>query len=200
MKHLLSASLALLFGIAADSASAKVVTYDTSGSDFTCGGIAGCSTGTNSITISSNGNYENITFSPTNSLVNDTPTSYVSYGYFHLSLDGSGFNVSPITFELKVSVNGGAAQTLSVGSFTVPFGDSFPAVTFSPLAGGVGGENFTVNSGPSYMSIYSDPQISGTIAAGAAPEASTWAMMLIGMAGLGFVAHRRSTKGVAAQA
>ena len=57
-----------------------------------------------------------------------------------------------------------------------------------------------MNSGPSYMSIYSDPQISGTIAAGAAPEASTWAMMLIGMAGLGFVAHRRSTKGVAAQA
>ena len=197
MKYLLSASLALLFGIAADSASAKVVTYDTSGSDFTCGGIAGCSTGTNSITISSNGNYENITFSPTNSLVNDTPTSNVSYGDFHLSLDGRGFNVSPITFELKVSVNGGAAQTLSVGSFTAA---SFPAVTFSPLAGGVGGENFTVNSGPSYMSIYSDPQISGTIAAGAAPEASTWAMMLIGMAGLGFVAHRRSTKGVAAQA
>jgi hypothetical protein len=34
--------------------------------------------------------------------------------------------------------------------------------------------------------------ISGSLASGAVPEPSTWAMMLLGFAGLGFMAYRKT--------
>jgi hypothetical protein len=47
------------------------------------------------------------------------------------------------------------------------------------------GEHLTFWSGADYRS---DPSVS------AVPEASTWAMMILGFAGLGFMAHRRKSK------
>jgi hypothetical protein len=48
----------------------------------------------------------------------------------------------------------------------------------------------------SFMS-FSNFTVSGSLVSGAVPEPSTWAMMLIGFAGLGFIAYRRTKKSAA---
>ena len=44
---------------------------------------------------------------------------------------------------------------------------------------------------------FSNFTVSGSLVSGAVPEPSTWAMMLLGFAGLGFMAYRRTKKGAA---
>jgi PEP-CTERM motif len=44
---------------------------------------------------------------------------------------------------------------------------------------------------------FSNITVSGSLVSGAVPEPSTWAMMLLGFAGLGFVAYRRTKKSAA---
>ena len=44
---------------------------------------------------------------------------------------------------------------------------------------------------------FSNFTVSGSLVSGAVPEPSTWAMMLLGFAGLGFMAHRQTKKSAA---
>ena len=44
---------------------------------------------------------------------------------------------------------------------------------------------------------FSNFTVSGSLVSGAVPEPSTWAMMLIGFAGIGFVTYRRTKKSAA---
>jgi hypothetical protein len=44
---------------------------------------------------------------------------------------------------------------------------------------------------------FSNITVSGSLVSGAVPEPSTWAMMLLGFAGLGFMAYRRTKKSAA---
>jgi len=63
------------------------------------------------------------------------------------------------------------------------------------LTGTTGGSISYAGSGTLTVT---DPLIQESFALTAAPELSTWAMMLIGFAGVGFVAYRRTKKGSAA--
>jgi CHRD domain len=53
-----------------------------------------------------------------------------------------------------------------------------------------------LNAGEAYLNIHSSEfpngEIRGVLAA--VPELSTWAMMLLGFAGVGFMAYRRKSK------
>ncbi len=60
----------------------------------------------------------------------------------------------------------------------------------------VGAELFTLNASLSGISGGPDAfQVGGV--AGAVPEASTWAMMILGFFGVGFMAYRRKSDGPA---
>jgi choice-of-anchor A domain-containing protein len=68
-----------------------------------------------------------------------------------------------------------------------------PDASVSILSGNISGSVFAAN----YLGggeLHNDNLFDGALPATAAPEASTWAMMLAGFAGLGFVGFRRSRK------
>jgi hypothetical protein len=175
-------------------ASAGLITYDTSGSSFSCGALADCTVAGNglSVTIGS-GPGETISFVPGSSTVNDTPTSNLSYG--NIFITGSPLVLlSGLTFALDVSTNGGPAALLSTGEFSNAFGlGTIPDVNFSPLTGASGPATYTVDHAFYYLGVGSDnpTQITGTVSA-AVPEVSTWAMMLLGFGGLGMAGYVRS--------
>ncbi len=92
----------------------------------------------------------------------------------------------------------GYTNTFSTGSLSLAAGTyylSLQQVTVSAAGGFV---NWDINSGPSSASLGGNPypsetfQILGTVdVAPAVPEPSTWAMMILGFAGIGFMAYRR---------
>jgi hypothetical protein len=104
------------------------------------------------------------------------------------------------------------------GFFGAPFNDNSPNdVVVTPLAGGIGGtisgkwdapegNNTTlaaqlanILSGQSYINFHTvqfgGGEVRGNIAP--VPEPSTWAMMILGFAGVGFMAYRRRSQTVA---
>jgi hypothetical protein len=73
------------------------------------------------------------------------------------------------------------------------------------LAGGFDYNLYSVGSGPSslyYLSTFNpdgtlyNPGDLGTLKVAAVPEPSTWAMMILGFAGIGFLTYRRKNKAV----
>jgi PEP-CTERM motif len=103
---------------------------------------------------------------------NNPPTSSTSYLAFSASgLAASDFSLyDPTTGSLDPSTNpdfGGSAMLLGLGQFT-----SYPPGTIAEVD--YDNLSFTINSG--------------------VPEPSTWAMMILGFAGIGFMAYRRSRK------
>jgi hypothetical protein len=104
------------------------------------------------------------------------------------------------------------------GFFGAPFNDTSPNdVVFTPFATGVGGtiggkwdapegNNTTLTAqldnilgGHSYINFHTTQfpggEVRGNI--GAVPEPSTWAMIILGFAGVGFMAYRRRNQGAA---
>jgi hypothetical protein len=67
--------------------------------------------------------------------------------------------------------------------FTTPTPGSLVGFTGGTITGGFVG--FPLNTFNTYENL------SGSITTPAVPEPSTWAMMLLGFVGLGFLAHRR---------
>jgi PEP-CTERM motif len=89
------------------------------------------------------------------------------------------------------------SATASIGSPTGgPTGipaDIFIPFTYFAQPGDDGNADFLVPIGPSGVDIHtfaSEVQLS----VGAVPEPSTWAMMILGFAGIGFMAYRRKAK------
>jgi len=85
-------------------------------------------------------------------------------------------------FLLIQSPSTGSGQTFWCVQVNGCFDFAGPAEAIDPHTG----FNFT-------RQAYGDQQVIATVA-GAVPEPSTWAMMLIGFAGLGFAAYRRTVK------
>lgn len=106
-----------------------------------------------------------------------------------------------VTFTLPAGVSPTSAifSDLIVG--TVTNGVGGPAITFStpPQTFTYNGGSFTLSvnnvsvSAPTDNNPTSKVPLSGTIFVTAVPEASTWAMMVLGFLGVGFVAYRRKS-------
>ena len=97
---------------------------------------------------------------------------------------------------------------ISIGSSVFHLADDLALITF------VGGNLFNINlltNNPAFLAlgggflfdqlgfVYDGPGLEGgvgviNVAVAAVPEASTWAMMILGFAGVGFIAYRRSRK------
>lgn len=85
-------------------------------------------------------------------------------------------------------VDGGAAPVISNGG---THGDGAPVTSLVSLAAGY--NSFTIEYGNYYACCATTGLTSNSVGAtiGGVPEASTWAMMLVGFAGVGFASYRQ---------
>ena len=99
---------------------------------------------------------------------------------------------------------GGGYGVLTMDSFTANFG---------AVVGDAGGHLFLIGTGPLNLpglsgeltvgywdSFYGDNSGSQQLSVSAVPEPSTWAMMILGFAGLGFLTYRRNNQAAASAA
>ena len=99
-------------------------------------------------------------------LPGDWTTSGTSTGDYIFNSVGSGFSVPTFTY------NDGVA---TVESFDLNFTSGSPDLNFTLVGSAV-------------------PGLKVTTVGSAVPESSTWAMMLLGFAGIGFAASRKARK------
>jgi hypothetical protein len=97
----------------------------------------------------------------------------------------------PADKALEVSVNGLQAKDYG---FTSPLGGNTGIITYVPesytftwLGGNATLKFASLNAGDPFGAVIGD------VAMSAVPEASTWAMMILGFAGVGFMAYRRKS-------
>jgi PEP-CTERM motif len=119
------------------------------------------------------------------SLVTFTINSVDIYGD-HISFGGT---TEALTIE-------GFKSGIMMDSLIVPVLDNLPRNQFSTLALGWAGIDeltFSTSSGNTYENLLlTNFVVNDTV--GAVPEPSTWAMMILGFAGIGFMAYRRKAK------
>ena len=152
--------------------------------------------------------------SPENILVSNDGTG----GYFGWTYDTAAGAGLPLSYgrlgnlaTLNFDVGGfdGGGQTIGYyvylflpGDWTTP-GTGTGDYIFNGVAAGFSTPTFSYLSGPNYTQVTTydptfpgdgtGPALSFTLVGSAVPEPSTWAMMLLGFAGLGFAGYR-STK------
>jgi hypothetical protein len=167
---------------------------------------------TNSLTTDTNSNPANrVTFTS-----NETLTGADSNGQARISdAADNGFNL--LTWFMANSSLGFATNVFNINDKSATLADitvvtNFGTTTFSNKAISLNGNNFfTVESdGGEIIKSVSILALNGLFEdvrqerlgdvqtiSGAVPEASTWAMMLLGFAGVGFLAYRRRGQGQA---
>jgi PEP-CTERM motif len=128
-----------------------------------------------------------------------------NFGSFALAPTGNVTN-TPTIFDLAVSFTLPAGTSSDPGVFTATVegqitgngkDGSLGIVFTNPL------QNFTFNGGTFSLDLFNvslspfgDVPLTGTITAiSAVPEPSTWAMLILGFAGVGFMAYRRKGQG-----
>jgi hypothetical protein len=105
------------------------------------------------------------------------------------ALDVAGFSPTTLTFyDQDFNVLSATSVTLTLGAFTDPGVYSHYSVTST---NGIGGFSF---SGAATGNTSIDNLEASTEATSAVPESSTWAMIILGFGGVGFMAYRRSRK------
>src|SRR5258708_22300997 len=139
----------------------------------------------------------------------DTPTdgtnalySYNSGSVTISALDGSNFSLSSFDAAqaFKLTVN----DPTRILDLNVVAGGGGPTANFtSSLSGGAvfntySTPSFTDVSSVTFVGVAPYPTVEfaldNIVLSSAVPEASTWAMMVLGFAGLGFMAYRRKNK------
>ena len=201
-KLLLTAIGAAAF--AAASPAMAGVTFNTSMSTLSCNSVANCNQ-VDDQTVS----FDGLTLQYiAGSGINIQPTSFINLG----ELDSTGTGTFDLTgLLLSITID----QTVPGGTGTLPGGDitgiltgNSSGATITWLSGGVtiNGYQYTVTNNP--LSLVSPSScIPGTEVCGvttvqgqvaAVPEPASWALMLLGFAGVGF-AMRRQRKPVLAQ-
>jgi hypothetical protein len=104
----------------------------------------------------------------------------------HISFGGT---TEPLTIE-------GFKSGIMVDSLVVPVLDNLPRNQFSTLAlewAGIDELTFSTSTGNNYENLLlTNFVVNETV--GAVPELSTWAMLIVGFAGVGFMAYRRKNQ------
>jgi hypothetical protein len=124
---------------------------------------------------------------------------------------GSSFTLSTASYEtitpgsqptnLVTAYLAGGGQTLAAGSYllflTNPTDLALPA--YAGDGNGIYIDSQPLAAGATYKAIGNGYNL-GVALSNSVPEASTWALMVLGFAGLGFAGYRRSRKAVSAAA
>jgi len=208
-RNLLATAALVAGGMWASSASASVVLSDDFGSTGAVGNWSGDGT---FLSIPQPGN---VSGSPSVDLVGHGFFSSLAYSGNSVDLDGStGSGFSPagkiqsvmslpsgdytVSFLLAGNMRGAAVQTTQVclGSQCVDISPPLPAGQgYTPELlqfKGASGQLSFADLGPSTQ----QGNLLDNVSVGTGvPEVSTWAMMLLGFAGLGFAGYRRGKKG-----
>jgi hypothetical protein len=166
-------------------ARAATVTFDwtLAGPATSLGGFGAPGSGSGTFTVTTGANGDLIT-GMTGEIGGNSVT------LLPLGTSGSDDLLFPIGTSFKGGVSvvdldtSGIAVSTTLGNFHI-FGDG------SPFSNGTVSGNDIFETGPNGFGV-------GTLAVAAAvPEPSTWAMMLLGFCGLGFIAHRRRIRNTA---
>jgi hypothetical protein len=160
------------------------------------GSTTGCF-GTDCTNFSSSPSISHLSFSG-GSFTDITAGSFTTgFGSFNLGNGTSSYNTSftlDIAFTLPSGTTGQTINALvsgSVGGNSGTVDIDFPT---TPQTFTYSGGSFTVALNDVDISI-GDPNITGTITLNSAvPEPSTWAMMILGFCGLGFLSYRRKSQ------
>jgi len=96
--------------------------------------------------------------------------------------DGNG-DVQQLTFSPIVTAGSPVTHLFSFAGFSLPPGTYTPSYSYSYVA------TYPGASGSTILTDGADGPLVTAV-----PEPATWAMMLLGFAGVGFVAHRRKAK------
>jgi hypothetical protein len=208
MKYAKGLVAAICFAVLPVTAAiASTVSYDTTGSTLSCDGIAGCiqnnttSVTLGGLTLTYNAGSGSGVVSP--SIIN--LGNIVSTGEGTVDLTGLeltiSINSSPssLTGSLPLGIVSGLLSTNSSGAI-LTFGPNNTTTGFGTLPG-------LVLTDGSFDYIYQvlnptlglqaptvgtgQTTIQGTVTVTAVPEPSTWAMMILGFAGIGFLSYRR---------
>jgi hypothetical protein len=167
--------LGVCFAFVAAPASASVVTVEYT---LTFNGPGGGS-GTLTLNETSLGN-----------LNENAPTSGESFAG---TVDGIHFNISSSSYSnWSINLAGGNFNNLGLESA----GSPNPGVDILQTSGG-NGYNIQVTQGNSLIYYATFSIGAPTLVTPGVPEPSTWAMMILGFCGLGFLAYRRKQNGAA---
>ena len=221
MKKLsLAAVCALGLVATGTAANADVINWTQWSTSFTTNPTFGAATGTGGISYS--GELENLQFGypswgPAGTFNGGTISNPPPSAGGIIQLLGGGTTVDTITFAAPVINPVMAIWSLGAGGHPASF--VFKAAPFNIESGGASAEyggtpltlvlnngvsgqegNGTIQFQGTYSSIsWNNPQFEnwygftvGTVSA--VPEPSTWAMMILGFAGIGFMAYRRKSK------
>jgi hypothetical protein len=140
-------------------------------------------------------------FNTTPTLVSASSTGYFDKAVINVNVAG-GIGQMDFCATAGSTCNGGASQGLDngetgTGTFSLDFAGMATAGTAITLEDyfiryqAINGPNVSGASGVGFgdVGVFINPNV------GAVPEASTWAMMLLGFAGVGFMAYRRRQNG-----
>ena len=186
--HILAAAA---FALATTSAPSQAMTVVQS--------VQGCF-GSSSCSLGSKATDHSLTFS-----ASSTPT-LADLGTFTLKdsglFNGHLFNDETFNLDVKFSSPNILAQvTADVSGFITVLG-GIVSIDFEPETFTAGGNTYTFSVNdllldPSLFRRSDVETLTGSLTmAAAAPEPSTWAMMILGFVGLGFMAHRRKRNAV----
>jgi hypothetical protein len=127
----------------------------------------------------------------------DQPTATLTQTFS--DVPGDTYTASFWAFDGGANGDSAAFLTVSVGSASETFNDTvatYTEGTFTFVGTGSDTISIAAQTNPSEW-VVDDVSVTGTAAI---PEASTWAMMLLGFAGLGFLGYRRNRKAVSVAA
>jgi hypothetical protein len=215
MAGLKIAGAALLLGagmvVATAPASATVVPVGVSFAGSTEGCFGSCNH--NSDFSTSATDHQDLTFTGAsgNSSFSGTTSNGVldvTLGAFSLANDTGFANYTNNTFDLRISFTAPSGTNPNPGNFTADltgsvsyFGGGTVDINFgSPQTFTYSGGSFTLAVGDVDLSVagnggFEDPPINGVITlASAVPEPATWAMMILGFFGIGFMGYRRNAR------
>jgi len=188
INFLSAAAVAVTFAVA--PARAEVV---FSGSTDGCFG-SGCAA-VNGTTSTSN-----LTFSDVTSFGGTTSSDQLSvgnFGTFSLASGTDGYNGTHFTlfvdFTAPANTNPNPGDFLAIitGGVTVNSGSLHVNFNNTPQLFTYAGGTFTLELNDLDVSVGGSTNVSGLLIASPVPEPSTWAMMMLGFMGVGFMAYRR---------